>query len=110
MATTAELLTGSVHEERLTSIFILVRKFAKADEEERGRIFSLVLAHTGHIDNWDLVDSSAPYIVGPWLVDVTELRRRSFSPPGSCRGSCCGTRSRSSTRSDVRSTCPAWCR
>ncbi|MEV1142153.1 DNA alkylation repair protein [Micromonospora sp. NPDC049799] len=69
LADTAKLLTGSVHEERLTSIFILVRKFAKADEEERGRIFSLVLAHTGHIDNWDLVDSSAPYIVGPWLVD-----------------------------------------
>lgn len=69
LAETAELLAGGVHEERLTSLFILVRKFAKGDEEERGRIFSLVLANTGRINNWDLVDSSAPYIVGPWLID-----------------------------------------
>jgi 3-methyladenine DNA glycosylase AlkD len=69
LAETAKLLTSSVHEERLTSLFILVRKFTRGDEEERGRIFSIILANTGHINNWDLVDSSAPYIVGPWLID-----------------------------------------
>ncbi|RZU72174.1 3-methyladenine DNA glycosylase AlkD [Micromonospora kangleipakensis] len=69
LAETATLLKSSVHEERLTSLFILVRKFIKGDEEERGRIFSMVLANTGRINNWDLVDSSAPYIVGPWLID-----------------------------------------
>ncbi|MGV9805855.1 DNA alkylation repair protein [Micromonospora chersina] len=69
LAETADLLTGGVHEERLTSLFILVRKFARADETERGRIVDIVLANTRHIDNWDLVDSSAPYIVGPWLID-----------------------------------------
>ncbi|MFI5488455.1 MULTISPECIES: DNA alkylation repair protein [Micromonospora] len=66
---TGQLLTGDVHEERLTALFILVRKFARGDDEERGRIFDLVLANTGHLNNWDLVDSSAPYIVGPWLID-----------------------------------------
>ncbi|MEV4810940.1 DNA alkylation repair protein [Micromonospora avicenniae] len=66
---TAKLLTSGVHEERLTALFILVRKFVKGDEEQRGQIFSTVLANTGHINNWDLVDSSAPYIVGPWLID-----------------------------------------
>ncbi|SCF05387.1 3-methyladenine DNA glycosylase AlkD [Micromonospora coriariae] len=65
----AELLSSGVHEERLTSLFILVRKFTKGDEEEQGEIFRLVLANTGRINNWDLVDSSAPYIVGPWLID-----------------------------------------
>ncbi|QOC92827.1 DNA alkylation repair protein [Micromonospora craniellae] len=69
LADTATLLTGDVHEERLTAVFILVRKFGKADERERGRIVELVLAHTGHLNNWDLVDSCAPYIVGPWLLD-----------------------------------------
>ncbi|WP_346535396.1 DNA alkylation repair protein [Micromonospora sp. DPT] len=69
LAETAKLLTSSVHEERLTSLFILVQKFTKGDEEERGQIFTIVLANTGHINNWDLVDSSAPYIVGPWLID-----------------------------------------
>ncbi|MEU4712528.1 DNA alkylation repair protein [Micromonospora purpureochromogenes] len=69
LAETAKLLTSSVHEERLTSLFILVRKFTKGDEDERGQIFSIILANTDRINNWDLVDSSAPYIVGPWLID-----------------------------------------
>src|SRR5437764_14130798 len=69
LAETARLLTGEVHEERLTALFILVRKFARGDEVERDRIFRIVLANTGRINNWDLVDSSAPYIVGPWLMD-----------------------------------------
>ncbi|MGW1449003.1 DNA alkylation repair protein [Micromonospora sp. NPDC002411] len=66
---TTDLLHGEVHEERLTSLLILVRKFAKGDEQERGEIYRLVLANTGRLNNWDLVDSSAPSIVGPWLVD-----------------------------------------
>jgi 3-methyladenine DNA glycosylase AlkD len=69
LAETSKLLASGVHEERLTSLLILVRKFAKADGEERGRIFSLILANTDRVNNWDLVDSSAPYIVGPWLMD-----------------------------------------
>lgn len=69
LAETTTLLQSDVHEERLTSLLILVRKFAKGDEQERGEIYRLVLANTGRLNNWDLVDSSAPYIVGPWLVD-----------------------------------------
>ncbi|MEU7613559.1 DNA alkylation repair protein [Micromonospora sp. NPDC049204] len=69
LSETADLLASGVHEERLTSLFILVRKFAKGDDQERGRIFDLVLTNTDRINNWDLVDSSAPYIVGPWLLD-----------------------------------------
>lgn len=69
LAETETLLTSGVHEERLTALFILVRKFTKGRAEERGRIFDIILANTGRINNWDLVDSSAPYIVGPWLID-----------------------------------------
>ncbi|MDG9678975.1 DNA alkylation repair protein [Micromonospora sp. DH14] len=69
MAETTRLLSGDVHEERLTALFILVRRFSSGDERERGQIFDTVLANTPHINNWDLVDSSAPYIVGPWLID-----------------------------------------
>ncbi|GIJ15405.1 DNA alkylation repair protein [Micromonospora gifhornensis] len=65
----ATLLGGEVHEERLTAIFVLVRKFAKGDEVEREAIYRLVLANTERINNWDLVDSCAPYLVGPWLID-----------------------------------------
>ncbi|MCG5449444.1 DNA alkylation repair protein [Micromonospora hortensis] len=69
LAETTKLLIDGAHEERLTALFILVRKFARGDEQERGLIFDTVLANTDRIDNWDLVDSSAPYIVGPWLLD-----------------------------------------
>nr|MDT0656474.1 DNA alkylation repair protein [Micromonospora sp. DSM 115978] len=69
LAEATALLTGDVHEERLTALLILVRKFGKGDERERGDVVGIVLANTRHINNWDLVDSSAPYIVGPWLID-----------------------------------------
>ncbi|MFD0973528.1 DNA alkylation repair protein [Plantactinospora endophytica] len=69
LAGTTQLLGSTVHEERLTALFILVRRFAKGDEAERSQIFHITLANTGRINNWDLVDSSAPYIVGPWLID-----------------------------------------
>ncbi|MEU1643031.1 DNA alkylation repair protein [Micromonospora zamorensis] len=69
LAETTTLLHSDVHEERLTSLLILVRKFTRGHEQERGEIYRLVLANTDRINNWDLVDSSAPYIVGPWLID-----------------------------------------
>jgi len=62
------LLAEGLHEERLTAIFVLVQKFRAGDLNERQAVFDLVLAHTADIDNWDLVDSVAPYVVGPWLV------------------------------------------
>ncbi|MFG2062167.1 DNA alkylation repair protein [Micromonospora sp. NPDC048871] len=65
----ATLLGSEVHEERLTAIFVLVRKFARGDEEQREAIVRLVLANTDRINNWDLVDSCAPYLLGPWLID-----------------------------------------
>lgn len=69
LAETAELLADGVHEERLTAVFVLVRKFDRADAGERDRIVGTMLANLDHLDNWDLVDSSAPYLLGPWLLD-----------------------------------------
>jgi 3-methyladenine DNA glycosylase AlkD len=62
------LLDDGLHEERLTAIFVLVQRFRTGDEHEQQAVFDLVLAHTAGIDNWDLVDSVAPYVVGPWLI------------------------------------------
>lgn len=61
------LLKGKWHEERLTALFILVLKYQKGDEEVKKDIFDIYMRNTKHINNWDLVDSSAEYIVGPWL-------------------------------------------
>ena len=55
----------------MTSLFVLARKTAKGGERERGSIFDAVLTNAGRINGWDLVVSSAPYIVGAWLLDRT---------------------------------------
>jgi 3-methyladenine DNA glycosylase AlkD len=61
------LLKSRIHEERTLALMILVRQFIRADENTRKQIYHFYLAHTSFINNWDLVDGSAPYIVGPFL-------------------------------------------
>ena len=63
------LLTSPLHEERLTALFVLVQRFGTADVGERQRIVDLYLRCRSHVSNWDLVDASAPYLLGPWLLD-----------------------------------------
>ena len=65
----AVLLESPWHECRLCALLMLVERFKKASGEERKSIFHFYLAHTSRINNWDLVDLSAPYIVGEYLVD-----------------------------------------
>jgi 3-methyladenine DNA glycosylase AlkD len=64
-----ELLSSELHEERLLALFLLVHKYDKGDETTRSQIYRLYLKSTRHINNWDLVDSSAPRIVGRHLFD-----------------------------------------
>ncbi|MFC1866947.1 DNA alkylation repair protein [Thermodesulfobacteriota bacterium] len=61
------LLKSSFHEERLCALLLLVRKFTQGDVVERTVIYQLYLHNTQYINNWDLVDSSAPSIVGVYL-------------------------------------------
>jgi 3-methyladenine DNA glycosylase AlkD len=62
------LLASEWHEARLLALFILVRRHERASAAERHRIFRLYLRSTARINNWDLVDSSAPQIAGPHLL------------------------------------------
>lgn len=66
---TIELLKSSIHEHRLTSLFILTHKFNKGNDKAREKIVDLYLENTIFINNWDLVDSSAHKILGVWLLD-----------------------------------------
>jgi len=61
------LLESAFHEDRLLALFLLMRRFAKGDEPQRQQIHELYLAHTKKINNWDLVDVSAPHLVGAFL-------------------------------------------
>lgn len=64
---TEKLLHSEYHEERLCALIILVNRFQKADPEDRKQICELYLSNTAYINNWDLVDTSAYKIVGPYL-------------------------------------------
>jgi len=62
------LLSSPVHEERLIALFILVSKYEKGDEKEKEIIFLFYLKNKKSANNWDLVDLSAPKIVGKHLL------------------------------------------
>ena len=62
-----ELLSSKIHEHRLTALLILVSKYEKAGSVGKDEIFSFYLKNTENINNWDLVDLSAPRIIGDYL-------------------------------------------
>jgi 3-methyladenine DNA glycosylase AlkD len=73
-----ELLHSPWHEERLLALLILVDAYERAEPGDRRTIYRGYLANTRYINNWDLVDSSAPRIVGAFVRDngaVTTLER-----------------------------------
>lgn len=61
------LLHSKFHEERLFALLLLMQFYERATDKERGATFDLYLDNTAHINNWDLVDVSAPHIVGRHL-------------------------------------------
>lgn len=65
----ARLLRSPFHEERFAALEILVMRYEGGSEAEQERVFRFYLSHTGRINNWDLVDTSAPYIVGEHLAE-----------------------------------------
>ncbi len=63
------LVRSKYHEERMLGLYCLVRRFERGEAKTRKHVFDLYLANTKWINNWDLVDTSAPHIVGAWLLD-----------------------------------------
>lgn len=69
LAEAVRLLRSKIHEERLTALFILVRQYQRGDPKAKAAVVKAYLANLEWVNNWDLVDSSAPYILGDWLKD-----------------------------------------
>ena len=64
----SDLLSSPYHEIRLTALFMLNTRFLKsADQAEAKKWVNFYLSHINCINNWDLVDSSAPIVLGTWL-------------------------------------------
>lgn len=63
------LLKSPIHEERHLALMILVLQVAKCDDAQRKAAFDFYLMNTEFVNNWDLVDCSAPQIVGGFLLN-----------------------------------------
>ena len=61
----AKLLASPIHEHRFAALEILVAQYEK---DNSPAVFNFYLKHTKFVNNWDLVDTSAPYIVGQHLL------------------------------------------
>lgn len=66
---TENLLHSNYHEERLLALIILTYKMKKAKENEQKEIIELYINNTEYINGWDLVDLSAHYTLGKYLLE-----------------------------------------
>lgn len=75
------LVRSPFHEDRLLALIVLVRGFARGDERRRAQIIASYLGNVRYINNWDLVDSSAPGILGAYYAGRSRapLRRMARS-------------------------------
>lgn len=65
----SRLLRSRFHEDRMLALLIAVRQYQKGDEATRRAIHDFYMAHLEHIDNWDLVDVTAPHVIGAYYRD-----------------------------------------
>lgn len=65
------LLDSAIHEHRLAAVVLLGEQYPRADERGQREIFELYLRNVraGRVNNWDLVDASAEFVVGRHLVE-----------------------------------------
>lgn len=67
-----KLIASPIHEERSCALVILVERYEKdrgADHGERKVILDFYLQNRHYVNNWDLVDCSAPKILGRAIYD-----------------------------------------
>ncbi len=64
-----EFLSSPVHEYRFFALILLVNMFVSFVYSDRKKIYNFYMKNRNYINNWDLVDMSAPKIPGQWLID-----------------------------------------
>jgi 3-methyladenine DNA glycosylase AlkD len=74
-----KLLHSPIHEVRLLALLILVRASQREGPDRQKEICRLYLANSRQVNNWDLVDLSAPSIVGPQIKNLGQARLHSLA-------------------------------
>ncbi len=69
LAEIQKLLKSKTHEHRFTALEILVMQYDAATSAAQKALYNFYIRNTRYINNWDLVDTSVEYIVGPHLRD-----------------------------------------
>lgn len=74
-----KLLKSPIHEARLTALLILVAQFEINAKKGKSKIAAKKIAdfyikNISRINNWDLVDLSAPNILGHYLLDKSRIK------------------------------------
>lgn len=92
------LLTSVWHEIRLCGLLLMVAKFEKLTTQrhvsakeairKRDEIVSMYLHHARQANNWDLVDLSAPKIIGHWLMLPSQFDDKQNIIDGLAHSSC----------------------
>ncbi|MBD3278991.1 MAG: DNA alkylation repair protein [Candidatus Aegiribacteria sp.] len=62
-----DLLHSPWHEERMFALVSMVEAFKRGDDSVREGIYELYMKNADFVNNWDLVDVTAPHIPGAWL-------------------------------------------
>ncbi len=70
LAEVEKLLLSDWHEERLAACLLLVNLYKKGDAAKRQEVYEFYLNHSHYVNNWDLVDTSAEYIVGQHVANT----------------------------------------
>ncbi|MBL8684206.1 MAG: DNA alkylation repair protein [Myxococcales bacterium] len=74
----ARLLASEVHEDRLTALLVLVRRMQRARGKDadavKRAVYRCFIANRARVNNWDLVDTSAEHIVGPFAIEGSKER------------------------------------
>lgn len=68
-----QMLHSEWHEERMLALLVMVRAHARGDAPTRDALHRLYLDNTARVNNWDLVDGSAPEVVGAHLAQGDDL-------------------------------------
>jgi 3-methyladenine DNA glycosylase AlkD len=69
LAEAGRLLQSTFHEDRLLALLLLMRHYYRGNQGIKDKIHRLYLKRTRMVNNWDLVDASAPHLVGHYLED-----------------------------------------
>jgi 3-methyladenine DNA glycosylase AlkD len=69
LAEAGRLVQSAFHEDRLLALLTLIHRYYQGEGAVRDAIHRLYLEHRRFVNNWDLVDASAPHLVGHYLRD-----------------------------------------